>query len=195
MASDPRFDAIIEDLGKGVAAAIENYCNRRFARAVDDTAVFQADRASFILPRYPLEAVTKVELKSNEATGWEVQDQSLIASISQLSGLVYFTDAAMRQDWNQVRFTFTGGYWFEQLEPDEADAGYPSKMPAGATALPSDLRLAWLIQMRDVWNKTDKLNAGLAELPSGAWLAATGGMDLSNLVKFMLNNFKVMQPI
>src|ERR1051325_6069004 len=78
MAQDERFDSMIQDIGLGVDAMMEQYCNRAFARVVGDVAVFQADRASFMLPRYPVEAITAVELKLKDSDDFVAQDLSFI---------------------------------------------------------------------------------------------------------------------
>ena len=192
LAGETRFDQVIEDIGRGTAAMMENFCNRKFARAVGDQAVFQADRASFLLPRYPLEAVSLVELKMKDSDGFVPQPADFIESTSLSAGIVYLPDQAdAAQYWSEVRFTFTGGYFFEQLEPD--DAAYPSALPAGATALPDDLKMAWLMQCREIWNKIDKIGGGLLDEPDKQ--TSVGELKLSPLVTQMLWNYRQMQPI
>lgn len=192
MAGEARFDAVITDLGQGVADEFENVCNRKFCRLVGATITFQADRASFVLPRFPVEAIAAVELESNGADGFVAEELTLIQSSSPESGLVYLPE---RPDagkyWGHIRFTYTGGYWFEVLEPD--DEGYPSTMPATATALPNGLRLAWLNHCRQVWNVWDKLGLGLVDKPSVQTII--GELDYSPAVKRTLGNYTVMQPI
>lgn len=192
LAGEVRFDALIEDIGLGVAALMENFCNRKFLRVVDDTETFQADRASFMLPRYPVETISRIELKLKDSDDFVEQDSSIIQSTSKDSGLVYFAEVPDAGPyWAEVRFTFTGGYWFETLEPEED--GYPSACPAGAKQLPSDLRLAWLIQCREVWNKIDKLGTGIVDSPDKQ--TKVDALELSPLVKRILQNFVQMQPI
>jgi hypothetical protein len=162
---ETKFDQVFLDIGTGVADDMENFCNRKFGRVVGDQVTFQADRASFVLPRFPIEAVSRVELALTGAEGFIVQDASFIQSVSLQSGIVYLPEAPDAGPyWGQVRFTYTGGYWFEELEPE--DPGYPSVQPAGSTALPKGLRLAWLNQCRAVWNAYDKLGVGLVDKPS-----------------------------
>lgn len=190
LAEEKSFDQVIQDTGLGAGALIENFCNRKFARAVGAQAKFQADRASFFLPRYPVEAVTLVEFKLKESDGWVAQDLSVIRSISAESGIVYFPERAdAGPSWGQVRFTFTGGYFFEQLEPDED--GYPSAAPAGAAALPADVRFAWLLQCREMWSKLDKLGTGLVDKPG----EQSGTPELLPIVKRMLGQYVQMNPV
>ena len=192
MAGETKFDQVIADIGQGVAEDMENFCNRKFERSVGDQVVFQGDRASFVLARYPIEAVTMVETDARDGRGFVAQDLSFIQSVSLDSGVVYLPE---RPDagrfWSQVRFTFTGGYWWEELEPD--DANYPSGQPAGSAALPKGLRLAWLNQCRTVWDACDKLGLGLVDKPKVQTVIAD--LDFSPAVKRTLANYSVMQPI
>ncbi len=192
LAGETRFDLVIKDIGSGVAAQFENFCNRQFARVVGDVATFQADRSSFILPRYPVEAITGVEVKQKDSGAWSAQDLELIQSTSLGSGIVYLQEEIdAGRFWHEIRFTFTGGFWFEQLEPD--DEGYPSAPPAGAKWLPQDLKLAWLLQCREVWNKIDKLGAGLADKPDAETLI--GGLDFSKTVRRTLLYYQLQNPV
>ena len=191
MAGETRFDQVIVDLGQGVADDFENFCNRKFGRVADDTIIFQADRASFVLPRFPVEEITKVEIQVERADGWFEQEAGWLESVSLASGVVYLPEPPDAGPyWAQVRFTYTGGYWFEEREPDEE--GYPSK-PAGTAALPKGLRLAWLNHCRQVWNAYDKLGTGLIEKPDVQ--TVIGELDYSASVKRTLGNYTIMQPI
>lgn len=194
MQSNKRFDQTLIDIGLGIAGMFEQLCNRQFARMENDQAVFQADRASFILPRYPVESISLVELKGKDLEGWVPQDADFIQSTSPASGIVYLPDNVdAARYWSQVRFTYTGGFWFETAEPDDQSGAYPSQQPAGSKALPYDLRFAWLIQCREVWNKFDKLGAGLVDEPNKQTL--TGALDISPIVKKAIANYVQMQPI
>ncbi len=189
---DTTFDSVILDLGLGVAAFFEQYCNRNFQRATDDTIVFQADRATFTFGRYPIEQVTKVEGKANEDVGWVELESKVIQAISKKSGIVYFdtaTDPGLF--WNEIRFTFDGGFWWETAEPD--DAAYPSTAPATAKILPNDLKYAWLMHCKDVWSAQDKLGIGMIDKPNAQSLLSEAKM--SQQVLQMIFPYKQMQPI
>jgi hypothetical protein len=192
LVAEPRFDLVITDIGLGTASQFENFCNRQFARTIGAQAVFQADRSSFILPCYPLEAVTAVDAKQADADDWVAQDLSVIRSTSLASGVVYLpNEVDAGRFWSEIRFTYTGGFWWEMLEPE--DVGYPSAMPAGAKPLPLDLKLAWLLQCREVWNKIDKLGGGLVDKPDAQ--TALGSLDFPKGVRRTLLNYQLMQPI
>ena len=180
----PRFDSAIRLIGIGLAAAIESYTNRAFTRAVNARETFPADRCQWVLSRYPLESVNLVEIKTNETDGFVVQTPSPIVTIDNEAGTINFsggTDAG--RPTSMVRFTFTGGYWWETLEPD--DAGFPSAQPEGSAGLPDDLLLAWLMQCEVIWSKRDKLGSGLVDEPDAQSKIST--LELSPLVKSILN--------
>lgn len=156
------YDTAITALGRGVAGSFEKHCNRSFVRAVAATYDFTADRCHVVLPRYPIETITKVELRETLTLGYVDQGtvNDIILNISEKAGLVQLASAL--GDWQQrVRLTYTGGYHVNILEPDAM--GYPTALPAGATALPYDLLFAWLLQCEHVWAQRDKLGTSVAE--------------------------------
>ncbi len=187
--SDVRFDKVILALGLGVAGQFANATLRKFARVAGDTEVFPADHCEFILSRVPLESVSQAELKLSEADGWIVQDAAFIRAINLTDGIINIGERDAGPYYAQVRFTFTGGYWWETLEPD--DDAYPSAMPSGATAIPDDLFQAWLLQCRTVWQAMDKLGTDvLASGASGQFVTGTiSTLGLIPLVKQTLTDF------
>jgi hypothetical protein len=167
MKNDVRFDAIISALGLGVAGQFATFCNRKFQRVVSDTEILPADRCQFLLSCYPLETISAVDIKVTEALGFESQSPTTFYNTIDLkSGIVNCPEGADAGPWYaQVRFTYTGGYWWETLEPD--DASFPSTMPAGAASLPSELFHAWILQCRHTWSKMDKLGVDLLSSSGG----------------------------
>lgn len=156
-------DDVVAAIGLGVARSFEKFCGRVFQRRVDLTVTISGDRLSYVLPRYPVESVSLVEFKGNAASPWtELVIADVLPGIDLASGLLQFA-ALQGNHHSQIRITFTGGYWFEDKEPGEA--GYPQAMPDGATALPGDLQLAWLLYCQEVWNKRDKLGLNLNTAP------------------------------
>ncbi len=156
------YDVQIAAIGKGVAAELERYCNRKFLRTVADTFECSADLRHQVLPRYPIEALTKIEIRYSLADGWADQGviSDLVWNIAEQAGLVTFP---IRPGFNQarLRFTWTGGYFFETLEP--TDGGYPTAVPSGSFALPADLILAWQLQCEHIWTQRDKLGLAIGK--------------------------------
>ena len=179
------FDAPITALGLGVAAAFEAYCNRQFARVENDTFICTADRDHAYVPRAPMETFTSIELKADLATGWEMQT-GLVLNVNNASGLVYW-GAGISFQWAQMRITYTGGYWWDTTEDNTGI------LPAGATPLPDNLKLAWLLQCEMIWRVRDQLGLSLAN--DGKQEAARPPADLAALtispaVKSMLESFR-----
>lgn len=187
------YDAVIADIGKGVAGMFDSFCNRQMAYGEHLTQIFRGNRSHWYMPAFPVVAFERVELRYFAADAWtNISGQPL--SINEETGLLAF-GYTLGVDPIQVRVTWTGGYWFETLEPD--DAGYPSAVPAliaGCTALqpakfllPDEVRTAWLMQSREIWSKLDKLGAGLADKPDGQ--SATAALEMTPLVKRMMNGY------
>lgn len=154
--SETQFDAVITALGLGVVGQFEKHCGRKFQRQAGVTQIIPADRAQFLLNRYPVEVVTQWELKQDEQDGFVVQDITQILTTDLESGIVYMPETNdVGKYYHQVRFTFTGGYFWETL--DKGEAGWPTAIPATANILPPDLFNIWTLQVRHLWKNIDKL--------------------------------------
>ena len=66
-----------------------------------------------------------------------------------------------------------------------------STLPAGATALPHDLKFAWLLQCEHLWKLRDKLGLSLATAPGSAAPALTlAGAELIPEVQAILRSYR-----
>mgnify|MGYP001251442310 CR=1 FL=1 len=159
LAASPDYDARLATVGQAVLGLFEEYTGRIFAHAVDATVILPGRWSIFIIERLPLQAVTKLEARETSADAWVEQ---LVAPeyYGAQSGVVKLQEP-LTGPTGQIRVTFTGGFWWEQLEP--TDLAYPSAMPTGATALPPALQAAWLLQCDHVWRQLDKLGTSIAE--------------------------------
>lgn len=187
LAAQTKYDAVITDIGLWMAGMFEDHCNRKFARAVGTQQEFPCDRASFVVSRYPIEdgSVSAMDTKNKESDSWTPQDIGLINSISYSAGIIFLADNKdVGAYWSKVRFTFSGGYWWNTVDGKESD---PDVIPAGAIALPESLRGAWLTQCREVWNKIDKQGLGTVEKPDVR--TAVGDLELIPIVKEALSRF------
>lgn len=255
--SGTEWDSAIAAIGKGAAGALEKHCHRKFGRVVADTFECTADRAHVVLPRYPVEAVTKIEIRRSLTEGW-VELTDVIENQNLANGFLLF--GSDLGSWSErLRITYTGGYWIDEADDGEVTAGrnwqqgsaallindeskavafpvefasapavnpiivpptgglliqaVPSAitaagftarigfpipalgymlqwtallataieevspaMPADATALPSDLQLAWMQQCALVWRQKDKLGSALAS-NSGEAIAMQIALD------------------
>lgn len=109
--SGTEWDSAIAAIGKGVALGMQRHCNRQFARAVADTYECSADRAHVVLPRYPVEAVTKIEIRRSMTEGW-VELTDVIVQQNLAAGFLLFSSDLGGYD-ERLRITYTGGYWLD----------------------------------------------------------------------------------
>jgi len=139
---DIKYDGILTNAINALSARFDRICNRRFARAVNALEEFDAKEVEIMPLSYPIETVTKFELKQNEADGWIEQAgvnyllrQGCVISLERrlaLSGL--------------ARVTYTGGYVLPGTTPG-----------AGQTALPDDVEQAAVEQVAAWFQNRDKL--------------------------------------
>ena len=181
------YDTPILNLGLGVATALENFCNRDFARVVGEQEVFPADRCEFLLSRYPVESISFSEIKSTEVLGWVTQtDPNFIRAIQNKSGVVNCGPGDAGLYYEQVRFTYTGGFWWDTSEDNSGT------LPTGANLIPNDLKYAWLLQCELTWKMRDKLGTQIAD-SDGKNRGPTyqlSDLDLAPQVRQMIEPFK-----
>jgi hypothetical protein len=194
LAGETRFDLTLRMIGLGVRGAFEQICNRRLGYEVDDTVEFTGSRPHYYLPRFPVSGVTKVEMRYFQTDDWTVITGQPI-SVSYETGLVHF-GYVLGRDPLRVRTTWSGGFWFETMEPD--DDGYPSTKPevtdplalnnGGVVAvLPDELQAAFLWQCEALWAARDKLGMGLVDKPNEQ--SAMGKIEIAPLVRTILNQY------
>jgi hypothetical protein len=177
------FDATIAAIGKGVAGRMEKYCTRKFWRTAGDTYETNADRAMISLPRYPVEAVTKLEIRDDLATGWVDQGSvnSIALNLNSAAGLLDL-GSYIGASFSRLRVTYTGGFWF----PDDGQT--ESDRPSGAAARPDDLYLAWLLQCERLWSVRDDLGVAVTGDKQVQFVSQTiASFELVPEVKEILN--------
>src|SRR5437016_2794708 len=67
---DVQYDTLLTSIISAVSTRFDKECNRTFTRTVGATYQFAAEDTEIIPAIYPIESVTKFELKSNETDGW-----------------------------------------------------------------------------------------------------------------------------
>jgi len=181
----PDWDASIQALGLGVAAMFETYCNRYFNRLVDDTLEATADRYSLVVQRYPIESISKFEIRDSMQDGWEVIPNMPDNFISQAGLVQFFTPAGYFPA--TMRITYTGGFWWDTSE-DGSDV-----MPVGAFPLREDLRVAWVMQVRWFWERRsiiERAKAGFENTKTQDQGFAATTDDLLLSVRNVLNSYR-----
>ena len=103
--------------------------------AANDTVIVDARRTHYFLPRYPVVSIAKLEMQSTSTDPWEDITTTIVQQQLDL-GLIEF-GCYVGDPLCLLRCTYTGGYWYETLEPLQTDGvtptpGYPSTPAAGA---------------------------------------------------------------
>ena len=144
--SDPQYDDLLTNALAAISATFDQECNRTFARTVDATCEFDSNDLEIIPPGFPIESVSKFELKQNETDGWV--EQTGVEFIIRKSCIISLKSpfSSLRSSFSLSRVTYTGGY----VLPG-ATAG------AGQTPLPDDLQQAAVEQAASWFMNRDKL--------------------------------------
>lgn len=185
LAASTDHDGVIQIIGETVAAQIEAYTARKFARLVGATYIGPANREVIVLDRLPVEEVSLVEYRETSGEAWTAT--SAMRHFNPFSGVVFLADRYCELT-GQLRVTYTGGYWWPIVEPADADPDNPETQPETATALPAQLRGAWLVQCKHAWDQMDKLKLAVAKEPNAA--TPSGGPELLPQVREVLNTFR-----
>ncbi len=154
---DNTHDDLLTRAIEAIGARFDRECNRTLARTIGAKQEFGAMDQEIIARCYPVEAITKFEVKATEAGGWverlEVDHllrQGCIISLSFPLCLTYVGPGPAL-----ARVTYTGGFVL------------PGTVAApGQTALPADLESAAVEQVAAWFQQRDKLGL-IRYWPSG----------------------------
>jgi hypothetical protein len=151
--ADVSQDDLLTRAIEAVSARFDRECGRTFERTVGAQHRFPACETEIIPACYPVEAVTKFELKFNETEGWQEQlsVDYLIRSASVISLVLALAPGAAAV----ARLTYTGGY----VPPGTV-------AQAGQAPLPKDLENAATEQVAAWYQSKDKLGL-IRHWPSG----------------------------
>lgn len=141
--ADTTQDPLLLSLTAGCSAFFDQECRRRLARAVNIKEEFFADIQEICPATYPIESVTKFELKTSETGGWLEQPS---ASFILRFGCVISLETPLGSADQLARVTYTGGYVM------------PGTLPGpGQEALPADLEQAAVEQITAWFLHRDKV--------------------------------------
>jgi len=172
---DVKNDALLTSAIEGISARFDKECNRTFARAVDFVHEFAADDTEIRVDCYPIETVSKFELKSNESDGWIEQPE--IEHLIRRNCVISLTERL--GNWReQGRVTYTGGY----VLPDAEAA-------AGQTALPDDLEQAAVEQVVYWFQNRDHVGV-IRQWPKGGVYQQFVDLDLLPSVRAALKEYE-----
>ena len=174
------YDDLLTSAIKAISNRFDKECNRTLARSTGTTEEFSPDQTEVPVSCFPIESVTKFELKSNETDGWSEQTNvqfllrrnCVISILSPLSPLLSSTSPAL------ARVTYSGGY----VLPGDA----PSP---GQTALPDDLEQAAVEQVA-YWFRTRDLTGLIRSWPHDGTYQAFLQSDLLLEVRAVLKKYE-----
>ena len=135
-----QYDALIARVIEAVSQRFERECNRLFGRAVDAFQQFNAQQLEVRIARYPIETVTRFEVKENETGGWVEREtkwlvrEACVISVAEPLGT-----------WReQARVTYTGGFVLPGIAAEPGQAVLPADLEHAAVE-----QVAWWFQNRD----------------------------------------------
>ncbi len=174
---DTTQDALLTTALQAVSARFDQETNRTLARTVDYRQEFDCHSTDIITTCFPIETVTKFELKTSETSGWQEQTapdfllrSSCVISLSQ----------PLANDFPGplARVTYTGGY----VLPGDSPA------PSG-TPLPADLEQAAVEQVA-FWFQTRDHVGVKSEWPKGGTYEQFADLDLLPSVRAVLGRYR-----
>jgi hypothetical protein len=142
------FDNLLTNAIAAVSSRFDKETNRILSRTVNATFEFCANDTEVSVSCYPIETVTKFEIKSTEAAGWIEQTSVdfLIRSSCIISLANDFRLQTLDIRPSLARVTYTGGYALPGTTPGP-----------GQNPLPSDLEQAAVEQVAYWFQTRDKL--------------------------------------
>jgi len=186
MRAQTDYDAQLTAIGKGVAGMLAEHCNRKWEYTEGAISEFPANRSFLLADPYPLNLTTplKVEICTSWQNGAPVWTEltDVIENVNAEGGLVYL----MGYQGNylaRLRLTADGGFWWLGLDAETA-------IPTGASQVPANLKLAWLLQCQSLWLVRDNLGVTVAGAGSVSFVTLSlPGYELIPEVRELLTNF------
>ncbi len=141
--TDTQFDALLTNAIKAVGARFDKECSRTLARTENASQEFVASLTEICVGCYPIETITRFELKRSESEGWVAQPgvEYLVRQRCVLSLRVPLGGSP-----EQGRVIYTGGYVLPGNVPE-----------TGQATLPDDLEQAAIEQVAYWFSNRDRL--------------------------------------
>lgn len=170
-------DLLLTAAIRGISARFDRECGRTLERQEGITQEFDGDQVELRLGCFPVESVSRFELKETEAAGWVEQtgveyllrSQCVVALREQLG-----TSAGI------LRITYTGGY----VPPGTTAA-------PGQTPLPEDLAMAAVEQVAYWYVNRERLGV-IREWPKGGTYTQYSEADLLAGVQRVIQTHRVV---
>ena len=177
LTTDAQYDALLTRAIGAFSARFDSECNRMLARTVGVWEDFPASEIEIPVCCYPIESVTRFEVKSSESAGWLEQTgvEHLIRAKCVISLSVPLrvlgTSTAL------ARVTYTGGY----VLPGTAPA-------AGQTPLPAEVENA-VIEQVAFWFEHREAPGVVRIWPTGGNYVQLVDTDLLPAVRAVLRRY------
>ncbi len=180
--TDPQHDDLLTGVLTALSARFDQETNRTLARTINATFEFDPADTEICVPVYPIESVSKFELKTTEAEGWVEQTNIdyIIrrACITSLPAPLNLQPATFNFQQSIARVTYTGGYVLPGTTPSP-----------GQTPLPSDLEQACIEQAAAWFLRRDMVGLDTS-WPKGGILQRFSKLDLLLPVQQVLNRYR-----
>ena len=144
--TDTANDTLLTNVIQAVSARFDCECHRTLARTQDAACEFSPADMEIVVDCYPIEIVTRFELKTSEALGW--LEQPGLDFVIRRSCVISLSSALSAEPASSAlaRVIYTGGYIMPGTEP-----------LAGQHPLPSDLEQAAVEQVVYWFQNRDRL--------------------------------------
>lgn len=175
---DPIHDALLQRAISAISARFDQETNRILARTENAVFEFPAQDTEIAVPCYPIESVSKFELKSSETAGW--MEQPGIAYLLRRQCVISLTSAFSLQPFALpllARVTYTGGY----VLPGDPAA-------QSSTPLPVELEQA-AVEQTAFWFQTKDQLGLIRQWPKGGNYQQFADPDLLPSVREMLRRY------
>jgi hypothetical protein len=172
---DATYDALLLRAIVAISARLNCETNRSLARTENASYEFPARDTDILVPCYPIESVSKFELKCSETQGWVEQPD--VDFIVTRNCVIVLQSPLLATISARARVTYTGGY----LVPGSPD------LP-GATRLPAELEQA-AVEQTAYWFQTREKIGVKRQWPKGGSYEEFADPDLLPSVRAVLARY------
>lgn len=144
--TDTQYDALLTNAIKAVSERFDKETNRILARTENFTQEFDPRDREIIARCYPIESISKFEIKLNETDGWQEQPEMkyLVRNTCVIS--LISKPSTLNSQPSTARVSYTAGYVLPGATPTP-----------GQTPLPADLENAAVEQVAFWFQNRDRL--------------------------------------
>ena len=172
--TDTQYDELLTRAIEAFSARFDRECNRSFGRTVGATQEFPGGEIEIPVSCYPIETVTKFELKRSESAGWV--EQSAVEYVVRAKCVISLSVPLwpLRSSAALARVTYTGGY----VLPGTV-------VGTGQSALPVDLENA-MVEQAAFWFEHKDMPGVIRIWPTGGTYMQLADTDLIPSVRAVL---------